>query len=54
MVKNLPTMQEIWVKSLGWEDPLRNGYPLLFSYLENSMERGVWQATVHEVTVRRD
>ena len=23
MVKNLPVMQEIWVQSLGWEDPLR-------------------------------
>jgi len=22
MVKNLPTMQEAWVQSLGWEDPL--------------------------------
>ena len=22
MVKNLPAMQEIWVQSLGWEDPL--------------------------------
>ena len=22
MVKNLPAMQEIWVHSLGWEDPL--------------------------------
>ena len=22
MVKNLPTMQETWVRSLGWEDPL--------------------------------
>ena len=22
MVKNPPTMQEIWVRSLGWEDPL--------------------------------
>ena len=21
-VKNLPTMQETWVRSLGWEDPL--------------------------------
>ena len=21
-VKNLPAMQEIWVRSLGWEDPL--------------------------------
>ena len=22
MVKNLPVIQEIWVLSLGWEDPL--------------------------------
>ena len=22
MVKNLPAVQEIWVQSLGWEDPL--------------------------------
>ena len=22
MVKNLPAMQEAWVRSLGWEDPL--------------------------------
>ena len=25
MVKNLPAMQETWVRSLGWEDPLENG-----------------------------
>ena len=24
-VKNLPAMREIWVQSLGWEDPLENG-----------------------------
>ena len=24
-VKNLPTMQETWVRSLGWEDPLEKG-----------------------------
>ena len=23
MVKNLPAMQETWVQSLGWEDPLQ-------------------------------
>ena len=23
LVKNLPAMQEIWVRSLGWEGPLR-------------------------------
>ena len=22
MVKNLPSVQEAWVRSLGWEDPL--------------------------------
>ena len=24
-VKNLPAMQEAWVRSLGWEDPLEEG-----------------------------
>ena len=25
MVKNLPAMQETWVTSLGWEDPVAEG-----------------------------
>ena len=25
MVKNLPSMRETWVQSLGWEDPLQKG-----------------------------
>ena len=25
MVKNLPAMQETWVRLLGWEDPLEKG-----------------------------
>ena len=25
LVKNLPAMQEAWVLSLGWEDPLEKG-----------------------------
>ena len=25
VVKNLPAMQETWVQSLGWEDPLEKG-----------------------------
>ena len=25
LVKNLPAVQEIWVQSLGWEDPLEKG-----------------------------
>ena len=24
-VKNLPAVQETWVRSLGWEDPLEKG-----------------------------
>ena len=27
-----------------------NSYPLQYSGLENSMDRGAWQATVHRVT----
>ena len=30
-----------------------NGYPLQYSSLENSMDRGAWQATVHEVEKNR-
>ena len=25
LVKNLPAMRDIWVRSLGWEDPLKKG-----------------------------
>ena len=52
MVKNLPVMQEIWVQSLGQDNLLekRNGCPLQYSGLENSMDREAWQATVHGVT----
>ena len=37
IVKNLPAMQETWVRSLGQEDPPgeENGYPLQYSCLEN-------------------
>ena len=51
MVKNLPVMQETWVWSLGGEDPLEKGManPLQYSSLENSMDSGVWWATVHGV-----
>ena len=30
-----------------------NGNPLQYSCLENTMDRGAWQATVHEVTKSR-
>ena len=48
--KNQPTMAETWVCSLGWTLPEEGiGYPLWYSGLENFMDRGSWQATVHEV-----
>ena len=52
MVKNLFAMQETWVQSLGWEDSPGegNGNPLQYSCLENPMDKGAWQATVHGVT----
>ena len=33
MVKNLPTLREAWVRSLGWEDPLEKGTAIHFSIL---------------------
>ena len=48
MVKNLPAMEETWVRSLGWEDPLEEGMATHSSNLawKNSMDRGAWWATV--------
>ena len=37
------------VRSLVWKDPLEEGNPLQYSCLENPMDRGSWQATVHGV-----
>ena len=53
-VKNLPATQETRVGSLGGEDTLKKGMAtqLQYSCLENSMDRGVWWATVHGVTKR--
>ena len=50
-VKNLPTMQETWVLSLGWDDPLEEEMATDSSILawRISMDRGGWWATVHEV-----
>ena len=39
-------MWEIWVQSLGWEDPLeRKWQPLQYSCLENPMDGGTWWST---------
>ena len=33
LVKHLPAMQETWVQSLGWEDPLEKGKATHFNIL---------------------
>ena len=33
MVKNLTAMQEMWIPSLGWEDPLEKGKAIHFNIL---------------------
>ena len=48
LVKNLPAMQEIWVRFLGWEDPLVEGMATHSSILacRIPMDRGAWRAMV--------
>ena len=52
MIKNpLPsagdTRDASSVPGLGRAPGVGNGNPFQYSYLENSMDRGAWQATVH-------
>ena len=52
LVKNLSAMQETWVRSLGWEDPLKEGiatHPSILAW-RIPTDRGAWQVTVHRVT----
>ena len=46
MVKNPPAMQEIWVQSLGWENPLEGGMAIHSRILawRIPMDRGTWWA----------
>ena len=51
MVKNQPAIQETWVWSLVWEDPLKGGmetHSSIFAW-RIPMDRGAWQATVRGV-----
>ena len=52
VAKNLPAMGDTQVQSHGREDPLEEGMSThsSISCLENSMDTGAWQATVHVVT----
>ena len=55
-VMNLPIIQETRVQSLGREDSLEKEMATHSSIrLENFMDRGAWQATVHGIAeVRHD
>ena len=50
-VNNPPAVQETWVRSLGWEDPLEQRMATHSSIhaWRIPMDRGAWGATVHEV-----
>ena len=55
MVKNLPANAGVIrdmasILELGRSPGGGHGNPLQYSYLENPMERGAWQAIVHGVT----
>ena len=52
LVKNLSVMQETPVQFLDWEDPLEEGMANHSSILawRIPMDRGAWQATVHNVS----
>ena len=41
---NAGDMGSVWVGKIPWR---RDGYLLQYSCLENPMDRGAWQATVH-------
>ena len=49
LVKNLPAVQETWIRSLGWEDPLEKEMATHSSILAWIMDRGAWWAAVHGV-----
>ena len=51
MVKNPPAMQETWVRSLDWEDPLEQGMAIHSSILAWRIPmdtRGAWDYGVTE------
>ena len=51
-VKNQTAVQETWVWSLSWEDPLEEGmatHSIILAW-RIPKERGAWQAAVHRVT----
>ena len=49
-------MQEMQVRSLGQKDPLKKvtAWTVQYSWLENPMDKGDWQAIVHGVAKESD
>ena len=39
LVKNLPAVQKTWIRSLGWEDPLKKGKATHSSVLAMGSQR---------------
>ena len=50
MVKNPLAVQETWVQSLGWEDPLEGLVIQSWVAWKIPMDREAWWATIHGVT----
>ena len=59
MVKNPPAMQETWIWSLGWEDPLEQSTPVLLpgkSYEQKShgrLQSTGWQKARHDLATKQ-
>ena len=58
VIRNMPAIagdarEADSILGLGRSPGEGNGTPLQYSCLENSMDRGAWQATVHEVAKSR-
>ena len=49
-------VQEMWVRSLDWEDSPgeENGNPFQYSCLENPMDRGPWWAVESDTAVAKE
>ena len=56
MVKNPPAMQETWIRSLGWDDPLKEGLATHFNILawRIFMDRGARHGVKKSQTWLRD
>ena len=45
LVLDLPAMQETWVRSLGWEDPLEKemaAHSSILAWKSHPMDHGAW------------